>query len=193
MRKDITSILFCGVGGQGIILTSSIIVNTLLEAGYDVKQGEVHGMAQRGGAVVSHIKFGQKVYSPLIRMGETDYLLGQEKLEALRWVEYCTPSTVVITDTVQINPPAVNRGEMEYPGDIEEFFRSSFEAVYLIPATEIARELGNARAANMVLLGAFSTFLPVSEAIWKKCLLEHLPKKLHEINLQAFEKGRLAL
>ena len=193
MGKDVTNILVCGVGGQGVILASGVMADTFLKAGYDVKQGEVHGMAQRGGSVVSHIKFGQKVYSPLIKMGEADYLFATEKLEALRWIEYCTSSTVIIADTIQINPPAVNRGEMEYPADVEDFLKGNFEKVYLIPATQIAKELGNARAANVVLLGAFSTFMPVEEAVWKEALLERLPKKLHELNLQAFEKGRLAV
>ncbi|RLA95057.1 MAG: indolepyruvate oxidoreductase subunit beta [Deltaproteobacteria bacterium] len=193
MGKDVTNILVCGVGGQGVILASDVMADTFLEAGYDVKKSEVHGMAQRGGAVVSHVRYGQKVYSPLIRMGEVDYLFSTEKLEVLRWMEYCTPSTVVITDTVQINPPAVNLGEMEYPTDIDDFLKGNFEKVYTVDATEIAKELGNARAANVVLLGVLSKLLGIEEALWKKCLLERLPKKLHELNLQAFEKGRLAV
>lgn len=193
MGKDVTNILVCGVGGQGVILVSDVMVDTFLEAGYDVKKSEVHGMAQRGGAVVSHVRYGQKVYSPLIRMGEVDYLFSTEKLEALRWVEYCTPSTVVITDTLQINPPAVNLGEMEYPADIDDFLKGSFKEVYMVDATEIAKELGNARAANMVLLGVLSKLLGIEETLWKKCLMERLPEKLHELNLQAFEKGRLAV
>jgi len=193
MGKDITNILVCGVGGQGVILASDVMADTFLEAGYDVKKSEVHGMAQRGGAVVSHVRYGRKVYSPLIRMGEVDYLFSTEKLEVLRWMEYCTPSTVVITDTVQINPPAVNLGEMEYPADIDDFLKGNFEKVYTVDATEIAKELGNARAANVVLLGVLSKLLGIEEALWKKCLLERLPKKLHELNLQAFEKGRLAV
>lgn len=193
MGREITNILVCGVGGQGVILASGVMADTFLKAGYDVKQGEVHGMAQRGGSVVSHIRFGKKIHSPLIKMGDADYLFATEKLETLRWVQYCKPSTVVIADTVQINPPAVNRGEMEYPSDIEAFLKEHFERVHLIPATEIARELGEVRAANVVLLGALSTFLTVDEALWKESLLERLPKKAHELNLQAFEKGRMAI
>ncbi len=188
-----TNILVCGVGGQGIILASAVMADTFFKAGYEVKQGEVHGMAQRGGAVISHIRFGQKVYSPVIPMGEADYLFATEKLEALRWVEWCNPSTVVITDTVQINPPAVNRGEMEYPKDVEEFLKAHFERVYFIPATEMAKGLGNPRVANVILLGALSTFLNIEESLWEESLMERVPERFRNLNLTAFHEGRKAI
>jgi len=188
-----TNILVCGVGGQGIILASAVMADTFFKAGYEVKQGEVHGMAQRGGAVISHIRFGQRVYSPVIPMGEADYLFATEKLEALRWVEWCNPSTVVIADTVQINPPAVNRGEMEYQKDVEEFLKSHFERVYLIPATEMAKGLGNPRVANVILLGALSTFLNIEESFWEESLIERVPERFRDLNLTAFQEGRKAI
>lgn len=190
MGRSTTNILVCGVGGQGIILASAIMADAVFKAGFDVKQGEVHGMAQRGGSVFSHIRFGPKVYSPVIPMGEVDYLFATEKMETLRWVQWCSPQTVVIADTVQINPPAVNRGEAEYPGDVEEFLRANFERVYLIPATEWAKELGNPRVANIILVGALSNFLEVDSGLWKEVIEEHVPERFRELNLRAFEEGR---
>jgi len=193
MAKDTTNILVAGVGGQGVILASDVMADTFMEAGYDVKKSEVHGMAQRGGAVVSHVRFGEKVYSPIIPLTEADYLFVTEKMETLRWMDYCNPSTTVIADTVRINPPAVNLGEMDYPQGIDEFLKENFQRVYLIDATEIALELGNARAANVVLLGALSQLLQIDKDIWLKCLLDRLPQKLHDLNIKAFEKGRLTI
>jgi len=193
MERDVTNILVAGVGGQGVILVSDIMADTFLEAGYDVKKSEVHGMAQRGGSVSSHVRYGKEVHSPIIPKGEADYLFMTEKLETLRWLEYCNRSTVILMDPIEINPPAVNLGEMSYPKDIEEFLKGHFDKVYTINATEIALELGNARAANIVLLGAFSRLLDLDEGVWLKCILNRLPEKLHELNLKAFEKGRLAI
>jgi len=190
MGRSTTNILVCGVGGQGIILASAIMADVFFKAGFDVKQGEVHGMAQRGGSVFSHIRFGPKVYSPVIPMGEVDYLFATEKLEALRWVEWCNPKTVVIADKVQINPPAVNRGEAEYPADVEDFLQRSFERTYLIPATEKAKELGNPRVANIILIGALSNFLDIEEGLWKEVIEEHVPERFRDLNLKAFEEGR---
>jgi len=190
MGKDVTNLLVAGVGGQGVILASDIMADTFMEAGYDVKKSEVHGMAQRGGSVSSHVRFGNKVYSPIIKMGEVDYLFMTEKLETLRWLNYCNPSTVILVDEIEINPPAVNLGQMEYPRDIDETLKENFKMVHFIKATEMASELGNARAANVVLLGALSKLLDIDEDIWIKCLLARLPTKLHELNKKAFAVGR---
>lgn len=188
-----TNILVAGVGGQGVILASDVMADTFLEAGYDAKKSEVHGMAQRGGAVSSHIRFGKKVYSPIITMGEADYLVMMEKMESLRWLNYCNPATRIVMDAVEINPPAVNIGEMEYPRDIEPTLRKHFKDVYIIRATPIAAEQGNERAANAVLLGAFSTLLDIDEKHWLSCLLRRLPERLHDLNKRAFAAGRAAL
>ena len=193
MRNDVTNILVAGVGGQGVILASDVMADTFLEAGYDAKKSEVHGMAQRGGAVSSHVRFGKKVYSPIIQMGAVDYLFMTEKLETLRWLDYCNASTTILVDEIEINPPAVNLGEMEYPQDIEAVLRKKFKEVRFIKATEIASELGNARAANVVLLGALSRLLNIDEDIWLKCLLARLPERLHELNKKAFAQGREAI
>ncbi|UCC66815.1 MAG: indolepyruvate oxidoreductase subunit beta, partial [Deltaproteobacteria bacterium] len=176
--------------GQGVILVSDVMADTFLEAGSDVKKSEVHGMAQRGGAVSSHVRYGKKVYSPIIKMGDVDYLFMAEKLETLRWLNYCNPATVILVDDIEINPPAVNLGEMEYPQDIEETLQQNFQQVHFIKATEMASELGNARAANVVLLGALSKLLDIDGDVWLNCLLARLPKRLHDLNRKAFGTGR---
>jgi indolepyruvate ferredoxin oxidoreductase beta subunit len=193
MADTVTDILVAGVGGQGVILASDLMTDTFLAAGYDVKKSEVHGMAQRGGAVSSHVRYGKKVYSPIIKMGEADYLFMTEKMEILRWLAYCNPSTVIVADDITINPPAVNLGEMEYPRDIEETLRNNFKKVYIIPASAMAAELGNARAANVVLMGVFSMLLDIEEETWLTCLLARLPEKLHDLNKKAFAAGRQAI
>jgi indolepyruvate ferredoxin oxidoreductase beta subunit len=193
MADTVTNILVAGVGGQGVILASDLMADTFLAADYDVKKSEVHGMAQRGGAVSSHVRYGKKVYSPIIKMGEADYLFMTEKMETLRWLAYCNPSTVIMVDDIKINPPAVNLGEMEYPGDIAETLKNNFKKVYIIPASAMAAELGNARAANVVLMGAFSRLIDIEEEIWLTCLLARLPEKLHDLNKKAFAVGRQAI
>ena len=193
MADTVTNILVAGVGGQGVILASDLMADTFLAAGYDVKKSEVHGMAQRGGAVSSHVRYGEKVYSPIIKMREADYLFMMEKMETLRWLAYGNPATVVLVDDITINPPAVNLGDMEYPRDIEETLRNNFKKVYIIPASVMAADLGNARAANVVLMGTFSTLLAIDEAIWLQCLLARLPEKLHDLNKKAFAAGRQAI
>ena len=193
MADSVTNILVAGVGGQGVILASDLMADTFLAAGYDVKKSEVHGMAQRGGAVSSHVRFGEKIYSPIIKMGEADYLFMTEKMETLRWLAYGNPSTVVLVDDITINPPIVNLGEMEYPKDIEETLRNNFKKIYIIPASTMANELGNARAANVVLMGAFSRLLDIGEEIWLTSLLARLPEKLHDLNKKAFAAGRQAI
>jgi indolepyruvate ferredoxin oxidoreductase beta subunit len=190
MANTVINILVAGVGGQGVILASDLMADAFLAAGYDVKKSEVHGMAQRGGAVSSHVRYGEKVYSPIIKMGEADYLFMTEKMEILRWLAYCNPSTVIVADDITINPPSVNLGEMEYPRDIEETLTNNFKKVYIIPASAMAAGLGNARAANVVLMGAFSMLLDIEEEIWLTCLLARLPEKLHDLNKKAFAAGR---
>jgi indolepyruvate ferredoxin oxidoreductase beta subunit len=193
MNNGVTNILVAGVGGQGVILVSDVMADTFLEAGYDVKKSEVHGMAQRGGSVSSHVRFGEKVYSPIVKMGEVDYLCMMEKMETLRWLNYCNTSTVILMDDIEVNPPIVNVGGMEYPQDIEETLRSNFKNFHIIPATSIAADLESVRAANVVLTGALSMFLDIDEEPWLKCLLARLPKRLHELNKKAFLAGKKVL
>jgi indolepyruvate ferredoxin oxidoreductase beta subunit len=190
MDQMTTNILVAGVGGQGVILASDIMSEVFMEAGYDVKKSEVHGMAMRGGIVTSHFRFGKKVYSPLIKEGEVDILFAFEQLEGLRWINHLRANGKIIMNDHTINPPAVNLGEMEYPKAIPEKIKSKFKDFYLVKGTEMALLLGDARAANVVLLGAISKFLEVNEDIWLKTILSYLPPKVHELNRKAFSEGR---
>jgi indolepyruvate ferredoxin oxidoreductase beta subunit len=190
MDQMTTNILVAGVGGQGVILASDIMSEVFMEAGYDVKKSEVHGMAMRGGIVTSHFRFGKKVYSPLIKEGEVDILFAFEQLEGLRWINHLRADGKIIMNDHTINPPAVNLGEMEYPKSIPEKIKSKFKDFYLVKGTELALQLGDARAANVVLLGAISKFFEVNEDIWLKTILSYLPPKVHELNRKAFSEGR---
>jgi indolepyruvate ferredoxin oxidoreductase beta subunit len=190
MDQMTTNILVAGVGGQGVILASDIMSEVFMEAGYDVKKSEVHGMAMRGGIVTSHFRFGKKVYSPLIKEGEVDILFAFEQLEGLRWINHLRADGKIIMNDHTINPPAVNLGEMEYPKSIPEKIKSKFKDFYLVKGTELALQLGDARAANVVLLGAISKFFEVNEDIWLKTILSYLPPKVHELNRKALSEGR---
>ena len=185
-----TNILVAGVGGQGVILASDIMCEVFMEAGYDVKKSEVHGMAMRGGIVTSHFRFGKKVYSPLIKEGEVDILFAFEQLEGLRWINHLRADGKIVMNDNKINPPAVNLGEMAYPKTIPEKIRSKFKDFYLVKGTEMALQLGDARAANVVLLGAISKLFEVNEDLWLKTILNYLPPKVHELNRKAFSTGR---
>ncbi len=190
MENRTTNVLLAGVGGQGVILASDIMSEVFMEAGYDVKKSEVHGMAMRGGIVTSHFRFGEKVYSPLIKEGQVDLLFAFEQLEGLRWINHLRPDGRVLMNDHKSNPPAVNLGEMDYPEGIPETIRSKFKNFHLIRGTEIAARIGDARAANVVLLGAVSKFFQVNEDLWLKTILKFLPPKVHELNREAFAAGR---
>jgi indolepyruvate ferredoxin oxidoreductase beta subunit len=190
MSDAVTNILLSGVGGQGIILASDIMAEVFLEAGFDVKKSEVHGMAQRGGSVTSHVRFGRKVYSPIIKQGDADILFSFEQLEGLRWLNYVKPDGVIVMNNHRINPPAVNLGQMEYPKDVPGIIRERFNRFHLVEGTKLALQAGDIRAANVVLLGAVSTFFDIGESLWIETLLAHLPAKVHEINRKAFAMGR---
>ncbi len=190
MNDTVTNILLSGVGGQGIILASDIITQLFLEAGFDVKKSEVHGMAQRGGSVTSHVRFGRKVYSPIIKQGDVDILFSFEQLEGLRWLNYVKPDGVIVLNNHRINPPAVNLGQMEYPKDVPGVIRKKFDKFYLIEGTKLALQAGDIRAANVVLLGAISKLFDLEESLWIETILRHLPAKVHEINRKAFAMGR---
>ena len=190
MDQMTVNILVAGVGGQGVILASDIMSEVFMEAGYDVKKSEVHGMAMRGGIVTSHFRFGKKVYSPLIKEGEVDILFAFEQLEGLRWINHLKSDGKIIMNDHRVNPPAVNLGEMEYPKGIPKMIRAKFKDFYLVKGTEIAFEMGDARAANVVLLGAISRLFGVTEELWLKTILNYLPPKVHELNRKAFFTGR---
>jgi indolepyruvate ferredoxin oxidoreductase beta subunit len=188
--RNIINIAIAGVGGQGIILASDIISQAALCAGHDVKKNEVHGMAQRGGSVVSEIRFGPKVYSPIIPDGEVDVLVGMELLETLRSVHRLRPAGLVIADELRIAPAVKVPGAPAYPEDLEDRLRAAAEQVLLVPAAKLAYEAGNARAANTVLIGALSLHLKLPEAAWQEALRISLRPRLLEVNQKAFELGR---
>lgn len=189
------NIFLSGVGGQGTILASNILGQVMLNAGYEVKKAEVHGMAQRGGDVTTHFRFGEKVYSPLIKQGDVDYLVSFELLEALRYLNWVKPEGKILLNNFSILPPSVSLGKMEYPGDIEQTFRKYFrENVWLINGYEIAKNIGNLQVANVVLIGALSCFFPeLKEEQWKDAIRSLLPERLHEINILAFNEGKAAI
>ena len=191
----VTNIFLSGVGGQGTILASNILGEVFLKAGYDVKKSEVHGMAQRGGDVTTHFRFGKKVYSPLIKYGDVDFLVSFELLEAARYINWVKPEGKIIINKQEILPPAVSLGQMTYPKDIEKTFKKYFkDNVWIVNGQEIARKLGNIQAANVVLVGAFSNFFPeIKEEQWTDAIKEVLAAKLHELNIRAFHEGRKAL
>jgi len=187
--------LLVGVGGQGVLLASDILAEVGLRAGYDAKKSEVHGMAQRGGSVVSHVRWAEKVLSPLIGQGEVDYLLALEKLEALRYIEVLRPGGTVIVNDHRIPPVSVSSGGDEYPDDqrVRRVLSEVTDDVHFVPGVELAEELGNARASNVVMLGALSKSLDIDLDIWLEVIAERVPEKYVELNHQAFLKGRTRL
>jgi indolepyruvate ferredoxin oxidoreductase beta subunit len=189
------NIFLSGVGGQGTILASNILGQVMLNAGYDVKKAEVHGMAQRGGDVTTHFRFGKKVYSPLIKEGDVDFLVSFELLEALRYIDWIKPDGRIILNDHSILPPTVSLGKMDYPKDIDKTFKEYFkENVWIIDGYGIAKDLGNIQVSNVVLIGALSNFFPDLKAKqWKDAIKSLLPAKLYEINVKAFDRGRKAL
>jgi indolepyruvate ferredoxin oxidoreductase beta subunit len=194
-NNKVTNIFLSGVGGQGTILASNILGEVFLKAGYDVKKSEVHGMAQRGGDVTTHFRFGKKVYSPLIKYGDVDFLISFELLEAARYINWVKPEGRIIINKQKILPPAVSLGQAEYPKDIEKTFKKYFKnSAWIVNGQEIARKLGNIQAANVVLVGAFSNFFPeFKEEQWTDAIKEFLTPKLHDLNIKAFRDGRRAL
>jgi len=188
----IFNIIIAGVGGQGILTASEILSKVAMEAGLDAKKSEVHGMSQRGGSVVSHVRFGEKVYSPLVEKGACDIILSFEKSEALRWVHYLKKEggKVIIND-LEIIPTTVSLKLDTYPTNIEEQIRDKAKAeVILVPATDLARQAGDARTANTVLLGVISNFLPFEDKVWEKVISDNVKKETIEVNLKAFYLGK---
>lgn len=184
---SVKNILVVGVGGQGTLLTSRILGNLALNNGYDVKLSEVHGMAQRGGSVVTHIRFGEKVYSPLVEIGQADVIVAFEKMEALRWLHFLKKDGVMIVNTQEIDPMPVITGGAEYPSDMNEQIKAKCEKTVFIDALSVARELGNFRVVNTVLLGELAKHLEFDTEQWEKAIEITVPKKTIEINTKAFK------
>ncbi len=182
-------ILLVGVGGQGTILASRIISQVAMDNGLEVKISEVHGMAQRGGSVVTHLRMGDTVYSPLIQMGQADVIVAFEQLEAWRWLPYLHKEGVVILNTQVISPVPVISGYQEYPQNIVNRIKDSVSRTVDLNAQEIAKESGNDRTANVVLLGVLAARLGFSKESWNYALENTIPKKVLEPNKKAFEMG----
>jgi indolepyruvate ferredoxin oxidoreductase beta subunit len=189
-------VLMVGVGGQGIILASDILGDVALDIGLDVKKTDTLGMAQRGGSVTSHLRMGEKVWSPLINTSEADILLAFEKLEAARWVGYLKPGAAVIINNLAIPPLSISLGTQVYPDDetVLGSFRHVTKAIYLVDGTDRAAGLGDVRTLNIFMLGYLSRILPlkISDEQWQKGMARHLPAKILELNKRAFEAGREA-
>lgn len=189
MENEVKSILFAGVGGQGILRASDIICEAMMEDGFDVKKSEVHGMAQRGGCVTSHVRYGKKVYSPIAQTGSVDILVSFEKMEALRYLKLLKKDASVVVNNEEIYPPAVNMGQSLYPLDIIEYLKTKYEKVIEVNAVEMAQRAGNAKAANVVLLGTVSRLMDISPSTWEDVIKKSFPQKLIKLNLDAFQMG----
>jgi indolepyruvate ferredoxin oxidoreductase beta subunit len=187
--------LLIGVGGQGTILASIIVAEVGLYTGYEVKKAEVHGMPQRGGSIVSHIRWGQVVYSPLIGEGEVDMLISFEKLETLRYISWLRSNGSVLINNYRIIPLTVSTSEIPYPDDhiITSSLLANSEQIHWINGLEIAEECGNAKVANTVMLGALSALLKMDVDNWLKVIERYVPPKTLEVNRQAFQAGRQLL
>lgn len=183
------NIMIVGVGGQGTLLASRIIGNVAINSSYDVKLSEIHGMAQRGGSVVSSIKMAEKVYSPIIEKGEADIILAFEELEALRWLDYLAPAGRMIINKQQILPASVLTGQADYPEGILEKIRVSTDNIISIDALSVARECGTTRAVNTVLIGILARLLDFPKEKWLASLENLIPERYLEANLKAFETG----
>jgi len=184
------NIMIVGVGGQGSLLASKLLGRLLLSGNYDVKVSEVHGMSQRGGSVVTYVRWGQRVYSPVIDKGQADFILSFELLEAARWVEFLKPSGKIITNTQRINPMPVITGAAVYPEGLAEQITRAGIDLDAFDALSLAERAGSAKAVNLVLLGRFSRCLDFSAEDWDRAIVQSVPEKFLAMNRQAFALGR---
>ena len=183
------NIMIVGVGGQGSLLASKLLGRLLLEKGYDIKVSEVHGMSQRGGSVVTYVRYGDKVYSPVIDKGQADIIVSFELLEAARWTEYLKPGGKIITNTQRINPMPVIIGAAEYPEDLVGKMKAAGIDLDAIEALSLAEQAGSAKAVNLVLLGRLSRYFDISEEEWLQAIEKSVPAKFLEMNKKAFALG----
>lgn len=186
--KDI-NILMIGVGGQGTVLSSDIVCDVALAGDADVKKSEIHGMAQRGGSVVSHVRIGSKVLSPVISIGDTDVVVSFESMEFLRYPEHAGENTALVLNTHRIYPPSVADGKEVYPSEKAEQTKAFFKEVFEIDAMAIATGIGNSKVAGMVMLGKLAALLPFSVELWKSVISKKVPPKTIDVNLAAFDAG----
>lgn len=188
--SETKGIMIVGVGGQGTLLASRILGSVLLGQGYDVKMSEVHGMSQRGGSVVTYVKYGERVYSPLVDPGEADYILAFERLEAARWVSYLKDGGTLILNDRRISPMPVITGAMPYPSEIVEKLEAKGAKLISSDALSLAIEAGNAKSVNVVLIGILSALAVFPEDVWQRALIECVKPKFLELNKKAFALGR---
>ena len=185
-----TNIMIVGVGGQGSLLASKLLGNLLVEEGYDVKVSEVHGMSQRGGSVVTYVRFGEKVYSPIIDKGEADYIVSFEKIEAARYASYLKVGGKLIVNTQEIDPMPVITGAAEYPTDALEKLCDLGMSVDALDALSPATQAGSSKAVNIVLMGRLSKYMSIDEEKWINAIKRSVAPKFVEMNLKAFALGR---
>lgn len=184
------NIMIVGVGGQGTLLASKLLGKLLLGKGYDVKVSEVHGMSQRGGSVVTYVRYGDKVYSPVIDKGEADVIVSFEMLEAARWAEYLKKDGVIITNTQQVNPMPVITGAQEYPQNLENKLKEMGINLDALDALSLAEKAGSSKAVNIVLMGRLSKQFDFTEEEWLDAIKQSVPEKFLELNKNAFRLGR---
>ena len=184
------NIMIVGVGGQGSLLASKLLGHLLMSQGYDVKVSEVHGMSQRGGSVVTYVRYGEKVYSPVIDKGEADYIVSFELLEAARWLPFLKKDGQIVTNTQQIDPMPVITGVAEYPEDLVNKLKATGAKVDALDCLSLAEEAGSSKAVNIVLLGRLSHYFDLPEEAWMKSLEANVPAKFLEMNKKAFELGK---
>ena len=188
--SETKNVLIVGVGGQGVLLASEVLSSAAVEAGFDAKKSEVHGMAQRGGVVSSHVRLGKKVYSPLIKEGNADVILAFEKAEAMRWVHFLKDGGTIIVNDYKLVPPIASMKGFDYPGDPIGVVKKRVKDVKVVDAAKIAEKLGNPRLVNTILLGVLSVSLDIEEAVWDKVLRERVPKGTEDLNVKALKEGR---
>ena len=184
------NIMIVGVGGQGSLLASKLLGYLILSQGYDVKVSEVHGMSQRGGSVVTYVRYGDRVYSPVIDQGEADYIVSFELLEAARWLPYLKKDGIIVTNTQQIDPMPVITGAAEYPKELVEKLTASGARVDALDCLRLAEEAGSAKAVNIVLLGRLSKYFDIPREAWDEALSANVPPRFLTMNQKAFELGR---
>ena len=186
----VKNIMIVGVGGQGALLASKTLGQVLLDAGYDVKVSEVHGMSQRGGSVVTYVRYGEKVYSPIVDKGEADFIVSFEMLEAARYTEYLKKDGRIVVNTQNIDPMPVITGAAEYPAELENKMKNAGFAVDAVDCLSLAEQAGTAKAVNIVLMGRLSKYMDFSEEAWLKAIEKLVKPQFLEMNKKAFMLGR---